>query len=125
MLSGSVLSRRAWLQNASGDPAQARETYLQAIALEESLSREFPALLPSAITLAEAFKQLADVEVILGRPEEAVGHLESAIARLQRFPKGNAARFLPPMIDRLRERRAAIERESPSSPPRHQESAHR
>jgi tetratricopeptide (TPR) repeat protein len=108
MLSGSVLSRLAWLQNASGDPAQARETYLQAIALEAALSQEFPALLQSAIALAESLKQLADVEIALGRPEEAAVHLDSAITRLERFPKGNAARFLPPLIDRLRERRAAI-----------------
>jgi tetratricopeptide (TPR) repeat protein len=124
MLSGSVLSRLAWLQNASGDPAQARATYLEAIALEESLSREFPALLQGAIALAEALKQLADVEIALGRPEAAVVHLESAITRLERFPKGNAARFLPPLIDRLRDRRAAIARESPAapSPPRQEPS---
>jgi tetratricopeptide (TPR) repeat protein len=108
ILSGTVLSRLAWLQNASGDPAQACETYRQAIALEESLSEEFPSLLQSAIALAEALKQLADVEFAQGRPEEAAGHLDAAIARLERFPKGNAARFLPPMIHRLRERRAAI-----------------
>jgi tetratricopeptide (TPR) repeat protein len=108
MLTGSALNRLAWLQNASGDPAQARETYRQAIVLEESLSQEFPSLLPGAIALAESLKQLADVEVALGRPEEAVGYLESAIGRLERFPKGNAARFLPPMIERLRERRRAL-----------------
>ena len=109
ILSGSVLNRLAWLQQASGHPVQARETYLQAIALQASLSREFPSVLHNAIALAESLQQLADVEVVLGRSEEAGGHLASAIACLERFPKGNAARFLPPLIRGLRERRAAIE----------------
>jgi hypothetical protein len=111
-----VLGRLAGLQHASGQSPEACETYLRAIALEGSLADEFPSLLQSAIALAESLKQLADVEVALGRRAAAVGHLDSAIARLQRFPKGNAARFLPPLIDRLRERRAAIaaDRRQPS-----------
>jgi serine/threonine protein kinase len=108
LLKAIVLSRLAWLQHASARSRQARETYGQAVALEESLSREFPSVLHHAIALADSLQRLADVEAGLGRAQDAADHLESAIVRLEQFPKGNAARFLPPLIGRLRDRRAAI-----------------
>jgi hypothetical protein len=116
VLSGSALNHLASLQAASGHPVKARTTFLQAIALQESLARQSPSVLHNVIALAESLQELAEVEVVLGRSHEALGHLGSAIAHLERFPKGNAARFLPPLIRRLRERHDVLERGLVSEP---------
>ena len=117
VLNGSALYRLASLQQVSGHPEQAEKTYRQAIAFQESLTRQFPSVLHNSIALADSLQKLAEVEVVLERPEEAVTDLESAIAHLERFPKHDAARFLPGLIQRLRERQAAIRIDSSSNPP--------
>jgi tetratricopeptide (TPR) repeat protein len=107
-LIGGVLSRLASLEHASHQPTRARATYREALAFQEPLAREMPTVLNHTLALAESLQGLAEAEVVLGLPEDAAGHLEAAIAQLERFPKGNAGRFLPPLISRLQHRRAAI-----------------
>jgi tetratricopeptide (TPR) repeat protein len=116
-LSASALHRLASLAQDSGHPEQARDRYLLAIGFQEALTRQFPSVLQNSVALAESLQKLAEVERVLGHSALALSHLDAAITQLQRFPKGNAARFLPFLIRRLQDRRAAIATEAPLKPP--------
>ena len=50
----------------------------QAIAFQESLTRQYPSVLHNSIALADSLQKLAEVELVLERPEAAVANLESA-----------------------------------------------